>query len=151
MDSGHPAHALAFDYAHHLGFILMKCVKPRGQLTDYHSPKWVRRSFSTGGSAILVFFCQPFLCLCQPGVAREVCRIPPGTTEVQPQVSSPPLRFRTLQQGAAVGPGLQPLAFCFLGLAGISPQRHPVLWEVIFCWRAPQCLLLCLRLTFVPD
>lgn len=32
-----------------------------------------------------------------------------------------------------------------------SLQWHPVLWEVIFCWRAPQCLLLCSRLTFVPD
>lgn len=39
---------------------------------------------------------------------------------------------------------------CFPRLAR-SPQWHPVLWEVIFCWRAPQCLLLCLRLTFVPD
>lgn len=66
-------------------------------------------------------------------------------------VPSSPLRFRPLQQGDAVEPGLQRQSFCFLGLPGISPHHHPVLWEVIFCWRTPQCLLLCLRLTFVPD
>lgn len=99
----------------------------------------------------LCFSVNRFCALASPGEAREECRIPRGPPEVQPQVPSHPLRFRPLQQGDAVEPGSQPPAFCFLGLAGISPQHHPVLWEVIFCWRAPQCLLLCLRLTFVPD
>lgn len=74
----------------------------------------------------------------------------PSTLKIS-SVPSSPLLFRPLQQGDAVEPGLQRQSLCFLGLPGISPHHHPVLWEVIFCWRTPQCLLLCLRLTFVPD
>jgi hypothetical protein len=67
---------------------LMKCVKLRQQWTACHSPEWVLGVFSTGGSAVLVFFSQPFLCLSQPLVARKVCMIP---ASLKSSLRSPPL------------------------------------------------------------
>lgn len=87
---------------------------------------------------------------------QEMCLVPPsltcGSASGHLISQRSPWSFSSSFRGSKEPPwALACLcSICFLGLA-FSHQPHPVLWEVIFCWRAPQCLLLCLRLTFVPD
>ena len=90
----------------------------------------------------------------QPRVARDVSGAsqPHCSPVLRPsRLSAHPWSSRSSFRGSEEPPrALAGLAAFLTPGAGVQASRHAVLREVT-CWSAHQCLLLCWRLTFVPD